>query len=286
MSAGLLGVALVVGLFLASWGLYARWRHEVAVRRLQAGPEMPLVAPEPELVGPPTPVLREWPWVPWVALAGSALALRAAGLPWSFACTLGALLGVLAWLLLAWLHDRAATRLEGQLADALDLMVGALRAGSGLLDALEVAAREVRSPLRGLFEQTVDRIRLGDDPPAVFLELPERAPLEPFSLFATTLAVHWETGGSLASTLVGVSATIRDRNELSRRVRAQATQARASVIGILGIVWLLGLGGLFADPGRLRPFLDSSAGELLTAATIGLQALGLVWIAALSRVQP
>ena len=47
-----------------------------------------------------------------------------------------------------------------------------------------------------------------------------RVPLETFRLFAAALTVHQEVGGSLAPTLATVGRIIRDRIELTRRIRS------------------------------------------------------------------
>src|SRR5436190_1013560 len=83
-------------------------------------------------------------------------------------------------------------RIEEQLADAIDLLVAALRAGAGVMSALENSAQEMRRPLKPLLEELLGRIQYGDDPQAVFGALQARVPLETFRLFGTVLSVHWE----------------------------------------------------------------------------------------------
>ena len=58
-----------------------------------------------------------------------------------------------------------------------------------------------------------------------------RVPLETFRLFSAALTVHQEVGGSLAPTLATVGRIIRDRIELTRRVRSLTVQSRASTAG-------------------------------------------------------
>jgi uncharacterized membrane protein (UPF0127 family) len=122
--------------------------------------------------------------------------------------------------------------IEVQLADAIDLMTGALQAGGGVTSALENAIAETRRPLRPQLEDVLGRIRFGDDPQAVLRSLAARVPLETFRLFASVLSVHWEIGGSLAPTLATVGRQVRDRIELSRRLRSLTVQSRASTIAV------------------------------------------------------
>jgi tight adherence protein B len=97
--------------------------------------------------------------------------------------------------------------------------------------------------------------------------------------------IHWEVGGSLATTLSTVGQTVRDRIELARRVRAQGVEAHVSVGIVLVIAYVLGFLMWRADPDRLESFLRTDVGTELVAGVIGLQAFGLIWMSRLSRAE-
>src|SRR5439155_22999427 len=111
---------------------------------------------------------------------------------------------VLAAILDAVRVERRFATIEAQLGDAIDLMVGSLRAGSGLLEALDLAGREVERPLKDQLAEVTGKIRYGEAPQQVFTELTERVPIDSFRLFSLTLSVNWEVGGSIASSLATV----------------------------------------------------------------------------------
>jgi Flp pilus assembly protein TadB len=113
----------------------------------------------------------------------------------------------------------------------------------------------------------------------------ERVPLETFQLFASALAVHWETGGSLAPILANVGRTIRDRIEISRRVQSNIAQSQVSTVAVLGLTYFIALIVWRTNPGQTRLFLSSALGQWLVAATILLQALGIAWMSAISRLR-
>ena len=150
--------------------------------------------------------------------------------------------------------------------------------------AFESALEEVGPPLRPYFQEVAGRIRLGDDPRAAVSDLQAHVPLETFRLFATSLAVHWEVGGSLATTLSTVGQTVRDRIELSRRVRAQGVESHASVAVVLAIAYVLGVPDVADESrsaGSVRPAPASA--PRIVAGVITLQAIGLVWMSRLNR---
>ena len=215
-------------------------------------------------------------------VAGGGLWLLT-GMPIEVAAAVGLLSGVFAHLVEDFLAAQKAEAIEAQLAAAIYLMVGSLRAGASLLAAFESALEEVGPPLRPYFQEVAGRIRLGDDPRSAVGDLQRNVPLETFRLFATSLAVHWEVGGSLATTLSTVGQTVRDRIELSRRVRAQGVESQASVAVVLAIAYVLAFLMWRTNPDRLEAFVQTGIGTAIVAGVITLQAIGLVWMARLNR---
>lgn len=227
---------------------------------------------------------RRYRWLPPAVGIVAALALwLIAHLAVEIAAAAGCLIGVMLQLLEEHRGEEQEALIEQQLATAIYLMVGSLRAGASLLSAFESVLEEVGPPLRPYFQEVAGRIKLGDDPKTCVTDLQVHVPLETFRLFATSLAIHWEVGGSLATTLSTVGQTVRDRIELSRRVRAQAVESNASVAVVLAIAYALGILMWRVNPGRLNAFIGSSIGTTVVAIVIALQAIGLMWMSRLSK---
>ena len=284
------GILLAVVLGLGGVGiayLYVQERaRRFSVERLDGLVGMSAVDPigevEPQTLVPPFPP-RHRAVAPLIGLvAGLALWLFL-GIPFEVDVAAGGLVTVLGYLLEEYVAEQRIATIESQLSDAIDLLVGSLRAGAALLAAFESALRESRAPLRPYLEEVVGRVRLGADPREVVADLAERVPLETFRLFSLSLAVHWDVGGSIASTLATVGRTIRDRIELSRRVRAQAIEAHVSVGAVMAIAYILAVLMWRANPERLEAFARTGVGSELIAGVIGLQAIGLVWMSRISR---
>jgi tight adherence protein B len=285
------GILLAVVLGLGGVGvayLYVQERaRRFSVERLHAivgaaAPNPIVVDDEPQPLVPAFP--PRYPAVAPVIGAVTALTLWfALHLATEVAVAAGALVAVLVYLLEEYVAEQRVATIEAQLSDAIDLLVGSLRAGAALLAAFESALHESRAPLRPYLDEVVGRVRLGADPREVVADLAERIPLETFRLFALSLAVHWDVGGSVASTLATVGRTIRDRIELSRRVRAQAIEAHVSVAAVMAIAYILAVLMWRANPERLEAFVRTGVGSELVAAVIGLQAIGLVWMSRISR---
>lgn len=281
MAEAVLGLVGVAGAGVLGWAALDRWRRRRVRRRLEAGGRRLAEAP-----------VHRRPLVPRhraaALLLGSTLAVAAslalsAPLPYPLAAAaLGAALG---WVVDDRVAEQRLLGAEQQLADALDLLVAALHAGAGLGAALEDAAAAARRPLQPLLEDMGRRLRLGDAPDSVFREPAARVPRASFRLFGLSLGAQYETGGSLAPSLSLVGRSVRDRLALGRRVASQTTAAVASVIGILAIAYGIGLLMWLWDPARSEEFLTTSVGAWLVSGTMGLQALGLLWMWKIAQIR-
>jgi len=270
----------------------AYWRkariRELARQRIEHGPaadsEAADVSQEPAPAARSILVRRRFaPWV--VALVLAALLHFAAHFSLPFVIAISLIVGMLTGRLEAYLAGRQTVKIETQLADAIDLMVAALRAGASVPDALENAMRETHSPLLPQLEEVVGRIRYGDDPRTVYQGLTQRVPLETFLLFASALSVQAETGGSLAPTLASVGRTIRDRIEISRRIRTNSAQSEVSSLAVFLLTYFIALLVWRGNPQQMDEFLSTTGGQWAVATTILLQAAGVVWMAAISRMK-
>jgi tight adherence protein B len=265
-----------LGLTLA-WLLRAARTRRIARERLLPRVESP-IAPRIR------PFATRHRFVPWVVSAGlGLLGWWLAPFPWIYTAALAAVAGLCAWQADIILQQRRHARIESQLADAIDLMIAAVRVGASPQAALESYLTEARPPLRPQIEDLLARIRLGDNPADAFESLARRVPLETFRLFATAMTVNLQVGGGLAETLATVGRTVRDRMEIGRRIQAVTAQARASVAVMLAVSYFIAILMWRNDPDRMLGFLGSTIGQYVVAAALVAQGLGIVWVANLVR---
>jgi tight adherence protein B len=274
--AGLTAVGVVARKTRIRW--LSRERLETFVEAVQR--------PDRQDMPPPRPCLvrhRLLPWLIGLAAAGVVHFVFGGTLP--FVVAVGLMFALLGVQTEAHLAASKSLKVETQLADAIDLMVGALGAGASVGEALENAARESRRPLRPEFEDMIGRVRLGDDPQNVYHNLAVRVPLETFLLFSSALSMHAETGGSLTPSLASVARTIRDRIEITRRIRTNSIQSEVSTVTVLLLTYFIALVMWRSNPSQVQQFLATTSGQWAVAMAILLQALGLAWMSAVSRLR-
>ena len=136
-----------------------------------------------------------------------------------------------------------------------------------------------------MLSELCDRLRLGEPAGAILDEMSERFPQEGSRLFTFTLASHFDSGGSAATSLGEVARAIRDRIDVVRRASSQSVETQASVVGILAITYGLALLMWNQYPERVETFAVSEIGRFFIGFSIGLQAIGLLWISRMTRVE-
>jgi tight adherence protein B len=150
-----------------------------------------------------------------------------------------------------------------QLADNLQVLASALRAGHSFVGALAVVANDAAEPSRSEFQRVIGDEQLGvpiDQALHVVVERMESRELEQVALVA---ALQREAGGNTAEVLDRVTATIRERFELRRTVQTLTAQGRMSrwVLTLLPVFLLLAI--TLINPGYMQVMYDSSFGRVL-----------------------
>lgn len=115
-----------------------------------------------------------------------------------------------------------------QLPDMLNLLVGSLRAGYGLLHACNVVKDEMPDPISTEFTRVIKETSLGFNITTAFDHMVERLNDEDLALIVTSIHVQNEVGGSLADVLESISSTIRERIKIKGQIRVMTAQQRAT----------------------------------------------------------
>jgi tight adherence protein B len=117
-----------------------------------------------------------------------------------------------------------------QFPDALDIIVRSLRAGHPVPIAITMVAREMGDPIGSEFGIVADEITYGADLETAMRNLYFRIGQDDLPLFVTAVAIQSSTGGNLGEILENLSAVIRDRFKMRRKIRALAAEGRASAM--------------------------------------------------------
>ena len=141
-----------------------------------------------------------------------------------------------------------------------------LRAGHPVPVAINMVAREMADPIGSEFGIVTDEITYGADLETAMRNLYFRVGSDDLPLFVTAVAIQGSTGGNLGEILENLSAVIRQRFKMRRKIRALAAEGRASAL-ILSSLPI----GMFAVINFVTPdFYASVWDESLTKTGLAL----------------
>ena len=132
--------------------------------------------------------------------------------------------------ILKFLRRRRQKAFGAQFPDALDIIVRSLRAGHPVPIAVTMVAREMPDPIGSEFGIVADEITYGADLETGMRNLYYRIGQDDLPLFVTAVAIQSSTGGNLGEILENLSAVIRERFKMRRKIRALASEGRASAL--------------------------------------------------------
>ena len=180
-------------------------------------------------------------------------------------------------------HRRRA--FEAQLAESIDLLVGALRAGHGFLQGLESVAKQMEDPTRQELNKVIDEVNVGINPVDALLSMSERMPSYDLSLLVSAISVQRQTGGNLAEVLENLASTVRERRRVRGEVHALTTGPRVSsyVLGVIPIALFAYFVAISADYRLVM--LGTTYGYLLLGTAAVLSLLGFFFSRQVSKVE-
>ena len=200
----------------------------------------------------------------------------------------GVALAIIAYLIPAILLNRGINNrrlaFERQLVDVLVLINGAVRAGFSLLQAIEVVEKEMKSPASEEFRRVRREVGLGLPLHEALNNLATRMHNSDLDLMVTAINIHYKVGGNLATMLVAVTETIRERIRLFSEVRVITTQQRYTSYLISLLPFIVGALFFIINPTYTSRLLEPGMICYPIGALVGV-ILGNIVIRRLARIE-
>jgi len=190
----------------------------------------------------------------------------------------GILLAILASFLPGWYVRRQQVKrlqaFQEQLPDVLSLLVSSLRAGHGLLQALNLVVQEMPEPTREEFGRVVREVTLGFPTREALAHLVRRVNSDDLELVVTAINIQHEVGGNLAEILDTISKTIRERVRLMGEIRVMTSQQRLTGTVLTGLPFLLGTGLMLINPDYMMGMFQPGWPILIPITAVVMMVIG------------
>jgi len=189
---------------------------------------------------------------------------------------------------LIYLNIRASKRRDAftaQLPDVLTLLVGALRAGYGVTQAIDMLVDRMAAPASVEFGRVMRAVGLGIPINRALNDMADRAGSDDLYLVVTAMNVQAELGGNLAQILETITETIRERIHLKREIGVLTAQQRMTgyLLAVLPVVF--GLVISIISPGYLAPMFEPGIMRLVIIGAVMLQFVGYLVIRKIVNIE-
>ncbi len=180
--------------------------------------------------------------------------------------------------------ERRARDFADQLSDTLQLMASSMRAGYGLLQAIDSVAAEAPAPASDEFQRIKVETQLGREVEDSMKAAAERVQSEDFKWVAESIEIHRQIGGDLAEILDAVNETIRDRNRIRRRIRALSAEGRLSGVILSLIPLFLIVVILIFNRSYLNELTGTTPGRVMMGLGLLAWSFAVLWMRRLVRL--
>lgn len=171
-------------------------------------------------------------------------------------------------------RSRRIARFGEALPDVLDIITRSLRAGHPLQVSLALVARETPAPAGPEFTLLIDEVNYGRSVSEALENLYQRVGYRELRFVVAAVTIGHQTGGNLGEILSRLSRTLRERQRLTRRVRALSAEGRFSGVALSVLpIALFGLINLLSPAYYAEFWANPSSSKVLAVAVV-LLALG------------
>jgi len=179
---------------------------------------------------------------------------------------------------LAVIKRRRLEQFNEQLVDALMTMSNALRSGLSIIQAFEHIVRQNQPPISQEFNLFLQETRLGVKFDEALANLNKRVNSEDLTIMIRAIEIARQTGGNLTEVFDKISAIIRERMRIQKRIMAMTSQGRLQgiVVGIMPIFLVVAM--FFLDPKMMVSFFTTPIGIVIAIAALIMEIVGALFI--------
>jgi tight adherence protein B len=174
---------------------------------------------------------------------------------------------------------------ERQFLESLGIAARALRAGHPLVGAFQAIATEIGEPVGLLFGEICQEQALGLDLRDSIRRVADTAHNTDLKLFATAVSIQMTSGGNLADVMDSLSAVMRMRMRMNRRIRVLTASTRMNRNTLLAVPVLLFAFLNVSSPDYVSVMYTTGLGRFLLLATVAGMLFGAWVMAKLSELK-
>ena len=176
-------------------------------------------------------------------------------------------------------------KFSNQLLDVLILIKGAVQAGYGLMQALDLAVNEIQAPASEEFSRVIREVRLGLTLENALTNLSKRMDNDDLYIVVTAIIINTQVGGNLSVVLESTISTIRSRMQIMAEIRSLTSYSRL-VANILTLTPIFAAIGLYVISGDyFEPVKTSLIAQIGLGMALLMVLIGNLWLRRMTDIK-
>lgn len=173
---------------------------------------------------------------------------------------------------------RQIRKFNNQLEGMLTMVSSSLRAGFGLMQALDLAAEQLQPPMSTELHRLQRDTRMGASIEEALEKLRERVGSYDLDVIVTAILIQRSVGSNLSEVLEKVAHTIRERVRIKGEINTLTAQKKLSgiIIGLMPVAFVLMM--LAINFEYMSLLFTDPVGRLLLILAVGLDVVGILII--------
>ncbi|HBO33575.1 MAG TPA: hypothetical protein DD636_02350 [Anaerolineaceae bacterium] len=176
-------------------------------------------------------------------------------------------------------------KFSNQLLDVLVLIKGAVQAGYGLMQALDLAVKEIPAPASEEFARVIREVRFGISLEGALDNLSNRMENDDLQIVVTAIIINTQVGGNLSNVLESSIDTIRNRMQLLGEIRSLTSYSRfvGNMLSLLPLI--TGVALFFISRDYFEPVKTSLISQILLGMAFLMVLIGNFWLRRIVKVK-
>jgi len=173
---------------------------------------------------------------------------------------------------------KRVSKINAQLPEALTLLSNSIKAGFGLMQALDMASKEMPHPLGTELKRTLADIHVGATNEDALNNLAKRCGSDDLDIVITAMLIQQTTGGNLSEILDNVNHTMRERIRIRGEIKTLTSQQMLTGFVIGGLPFAMVVLFNLMNPEYMRPLFTTTIGYVMIAGACVLEFFGVMLI--------
>jgi tight adherence protein B len=187
--------------------------------------------------------------------------------------------------MISMMERKRKNKIDEQLIESLVVLSGGLKAGLSLLQAFEVVAEDMPSPISQEIAHVLKEVKMGVLLEDSLRKWSNRLHSRELSLIINSIAVAQVTGGDLVKVFNRLVTTLWNSRKLQENIKTLTLQGRMQGMILSLLPFLFAWWVLAFNKNYFKVMLESEKGRLLLVAAVVLQFVGLFLIRKFSRIK-